>query len=116
MLKLGRSVHNLGKKDLYRLLRWGPSAVADLVGEYFEAELPASHAIAEPWHLWDFLWTPVSREQFGSIASRRGRRAPGGAGSICSGGHGSDYPGDGLPRRFKPARKSAPARKLPKSE
>src|SRR5678816_952022 len=27
------------KKDEYRLLRWGPMAVADLVGEWFETEL-----------------------------------------------------------------------------
>src|SRR5262249_39550947 len=29
----------LGKKDMYRLLRWGPMAVADLVAEFFETEL-----------------------------------------------------------------------------
>src|SRR5262249_41954906 len=27
------------KKDMYRLLRWGPMAVADLVAEFFETEL-----------------------------------------------------------------------------
>jgi phytoene dehydrogenase-like protein len=32
-------VRNLGKKDMYRLLRWGPMAVADLVAEYFETDL-----------------------------------------------------------------------------
>jgi phytoene dehydrogenase-like protein len=39
MLKTGRAVRKLGKKDLYRLLRWGPMAVADLAAEYFETEL-----------------------------------------------------------------------------
>ena len=39
MLKTGRAVRNLGKQDMYRLLRWGPMAVADLVAEYFETEL-----------------------------------------------------------------------------
>src|SRR5262249_33816425 len=39
MLQTGRSLRKLGKKDLYRLLRWGPMAVADLVAEYFETEL-----------------------------------------------------------------------------
>src|SRR5256886_8009733 len=39
MLKTGRSIRNLGKKDMYLLLRWGPMAVADLVAEYFETEL-----------------------------------------------------------------------------
>jgi phytoene dehydrogenase-like protein len=39
MLQTGRSIRKLGKKDMYRLLRWGPMAVADLVGEFFETEL-----------------------------------------------------------------------------
>src|SRR6266849_1458540 len=39
MLQTGRAVRKLGKKDMYRLLRWGPMAVADLVAEYFETEL-----------------------------------------------------------------------------
>jgi phytoene dehydrogenase-like protein len=39
MLKTGRGLRKLGKKDMYRLLRWGPMAVADLVGEFFETEL-----------------------------------------------------------------------------
>jgi phytoene dehydrogenase-like protein len=36
--KLGRSFRGLGKKDAFRLLRWGPMAVADLVAEWFETE------------------------------------------------------------------------------
>ena len=36
--KLGRAFRGLGKKDAYRLLRWGPMAVADLVAEWFETE------------------------------------------------------------------------------
>jgi phytoene dehydrogenase-like protein len=47
----------LGKKDEYRLLRWGPMAVADLVAEWFETELlrgtvaarGISGAFAGPW-------------------------------------------------------------------
>jgi phytoene dehydrogenase-like protein len=39
MLNTGRSIRKLGKKDMYRLLRWGPMAVADLVAEFFETEL-----------------------------------------------------------------------------
>ncbi len=39
MLKTGRAIRNLGKKDMYRLLRWGPMAVADLAAEYFDTEL-----------------------------------------------------------------------------
>jgi phytoene dehydrogenase-like protein len=37
--KLGLSFRGLGKKDAFRLLRWGPMAVADLVAEWFESEL-----------------------------------------------------------------------------
>jgi phytoene dehydrogenase-like protein len=37
--RLGLSFRGLGKKDAYRLLRWGPMAVADMVSEWFETEL-----------------------------------------------------------------------------
>ena len=55
--KLGRSFRGLGKKDAYRLLRWGPMAVADLAAEWFETEslraLVAARGIfgafAGPW-------------------------------------------------------------------
>lgn len=39
LLRLGKNIRGLGPKDMYRLLRWGPMAVADLVAEYFETEL-----------------------------------------------------------------------------
>ena len=39
MLKTGRAIRRLGKKDMFRLLRWAPMAVADLAAEYFETEL-----------------------------------------------------------------------------
>lgn len=39
MLQTGRSMRKLGKKDMYRLLRWGPMAVADFVAEFFGTEL-----------------------------------------------------------------------------
>ena len=41
LLKLHRTAHkikNLRKRDMFRLLRWGPMAVADLVAEWFESE------------------------------------------------------------------------------
>jgi phytoene dehydrogenase-like protein len=37
--KVGLAFRGLGKKDEYRLFRWGPMAVADLVAEWFETEL-----------------------------------------------------------------------------
>jgi phytoene dehydrogenase-like protein len=39
MLKTGRAIRKLGKRDMFRLLRWGPMAVADLASEYFDTEL-----------------------------------------------------------------------------
>lgn len=39
MLKAGRKFRALGRKDMFRLLRWGPMAVADFVAEWFEIEL-----------------------------------------------------------------------------
>src|SRR6185436_4945307 len=55
--KFGLAFRGLGKKDEYRLLRWGPMAVADLVAEWFETELlramiaarGISGASAGPW-------------------------------------------------------------------
>jgi phytoene dehydrogenase-like protein len=39
LLKTGRRFRNLGKKDAFALLRWGPMAVADFVHEWFETDL-----------------------------------------------------------------------------
>lgn len=55
--KIGWAIRGLGKKDEYRLLRYGPMAVADLAAEWFETEglraLVAargiSGAFAGPW-------------------------------------------------------------------
>jgi phytoene dehydrogenase-like protein len=45
LLQTGRSFRKLGKKEMFRLLRWPPMAVADFVSEFFESEL-ARAAIA----------------------------------------------------------------------
>jgi phytoene dehydrogenase-like protein len=39
LLKTGRRFRSLGRTDGFRLLRWGPMAVADLVAEWFETDL-----------------------------------------------------------------------------
>ena len=39
LVQAGRKLRGLGEKDLYRLLRWGPMAVADLVSEFFENDM-----------------------------------------------------------------------------
>jgi len=37
LLGVGLAVRRLGREDVYRLLRWGPMAVADFAGEWFES-------------------------------------------------------------------------------
>src|SRR5574339_581437 len=39
MLKVGRRFRKLGRTDAFRLLRWMPMAVADLVAEWFSTDL-----------------------------------------------------------------------------
>ena len=39
LVRTGKALRGLGQKDMYRLLRWGPMAVADLVAEWFESDL-----------------------------------------------------------------------------
>ena len=48
--KVGLAFRGLGKKDEYRLLRWGPMAVADLVAEWFETELLRAAVAARGIH------------------------------------------------------------------
>lgn len=48
--KIGIAFRGLGKKDEYRLLRWGPMAVADLAGEWFETELLRATVAARGIH------------------------------------------------------------------
>lgn len=57
LLGLGFGFRGLGRKDATRVLRWGPMAVADFVGEWFETELLRAAlagrgiwgALAGPW-------------------------------------------------------------------
>jgi len=39
LFNAGRKLRGLGKKEMMRLLRWGPMAVADFVAEFFETDL-----------------------------------------------------------------------------
>ncbi|HEV2491466.1 MAG TPA: NAD(P)/FAD-dependent oxidoreductase [Terriglobia bacterium] len=39
VVKVGRRFRSLGKKDMLRLLRWGPMPVADLATEWFDSEI-----------------------------------------------------------------------------
>ena len=47
LLGTGRKFRSLGRRDAYRLLRWGPMPVADMMGEWFETDL-LSAALAAP--------------------------------------------------------------------
>src|SRR5438445_13681625 len=82
--KVGLAFRGLGKKDEYRLLRWGAMAVADLVAEWVATELlratVAARAIfgafAGPWSagmslglLWD---AAVARNAVGPAWFDRG--------------------------------------------
>lgn len=53
-LRTGRQFRALGRPDAYRLLRWLPMAVSDLVGEWFESE-PLRATIAADGVLGSFL-------------------------------------------------------------
>jgi phytoene dehydrogenase-like protein len=39
LFKVGRKLRGLGKKEMMRVLRWGPMAVADFVAEFLETDL-----------------------------------------------------------------------------
>jgi phytoene dehydrogenase-like protein len=45
LLKTGRGIRSLDPKDFYRLLRWAPMAIADVVAEWFTTE-PLSAVVA----------------------------------------------------------------------
>ena len=39
LLKTAKNIHKLGKKNIYRLLRWMPMSIGDMVAEWFDLEL-----------------------------------------------------------------------------
>jgi phytoene dehydrogenase-like protein len=91
--KVGLAFRGLGKKDEYRLLRWGPMAVADLVSEWFETELLRATvaargihgAFAGPWSGDEFRIAVASgdgwkRNRAGVVSERWHGRFDSGAG------------------------------------
>jgi len=56
LLRTGRRFRSLGKADAYRLLRWMPMSIADLMSEWFESE-PLRATIAASGVLGAFLGT-----------------------------------------------------------
>ncbi len=88
MLKTGRALRNLGKRDMYRVLRWGPMAVADLVAEYFETELLRA-VVAARGIFGTFLgpWSAGSSLQL--LIRAAGDSHPAGSAFFAAGGMGS---------------------------
>ena len=88
MLGTGRSIRNLGKKDMYRLLRWGPMAVADLAAEYFETELLRG-AIAARGVFGTFLGPWSAGSSLVLLIRAAGDAHPVGSGWFVAGGMGA---------------------------
>jgi phytoene dehydrogenase-like protein len=88
LLKAGRAFRSLGKTDAYRLIRWMPMAVADLVGEWFDSE-PLRATIAAGGVLGSFLgpWSAGSAAVLLMLGARDGR--PTGSGWCAAGGPGA---------------------------
>ncbi len=87
-LKAGRKFRGLGRADAYRLLRWMPMAVADLVGEWFKSE-PLRATIAAGGVLGSFLgpWSAGSSALLLLLSAGEGH--PVAAGWFVSGGPGA---------------------------
>ena len=88
MLKTGRAIRNLGKRDMYRLLRWGPMAVADLVAEYFESELLRA-VIAARGIFGTFLGPWSAGSSLVLLIRAAGDWHPAGSGFFAAGGMGA---------------------------
>ena len=88
ILQTGRSIRNLGKKDMYRLLRWGPMAVADLVAEYFETELLRA-TVAARGSFGTFLGPWSSGTSLVLLIRAAGDTHPAGSTCFAQGGMGS---------------------------
>jgi phytoene dehydrogenase-like protein len=88
MLKTGRSIRNLGKKDLYRVLRWGPMAAADLVAEFFDTE-PLRATIAARGIFGTFLGPWSAGSALVLMLRAAGDPTPAGSVQFASGGAGA---------------------------
>lgn len=87
LLRTLRGFRRLDKSDAYRLLRWGPMAVADLVGECFENESLRAGLAADgifgthygPWSAGSgmVLLMRAANDQLGSTDARVAKGGPG---------------------------------------
>jgi phytoene dehydrogenase-like protein len=88
MLQTGRAIRKLGKKDMFRLLRWGPMAVADLAAEYFETELLRA-VIAARGVFGTFLGPWSAGSTLVLLIRAAGDSHPAGSASFAAGGMGA---------------------------
>jgi phytoene dehydrogenase-like protein len=88
MLQTGRAIRKLGKKDMFRLLRWGPMAVADLAAEYFETELLRA-VIAARGVFGTFLGPWSAGSALVLLIRAAGDSHPAGSASLAAGGMGA---------------------------
>ncbi len=84
LLMTGREFRSLGRDDMFRVLRWGPMAIADFVAEWFETDLVRAAVAARgifgtamgPWSAGStavmLLRTPADGNPVGSAAFPRG--------------------------------------------
>lgn len=91
LLGAGRKFRRLGKKNMQRLIRWGPMATADFVAEFFETELLRAGIAARgvfglaagPWSAGTTA-TLLLRFGAGGFPDRIPLRARGGSGAISN--------------------------------
>jgi len=88
MLQTGRAIRKLGKRDMFRLLRWGPMAVADLASEYFETELLRA-VIAARGVFGTFLGPWSAGSALVLLIRAAGDAHPAGSASFAAGGMGA---------------------------
>src|SRR5437016_10298304 len=88
MLQTGRALRKLGKRDMYRVLRWGPMAVADLVAEFFETELLRA-TIAARGIFGTFLGPWSAGSSLVLLIRSAGDSHPGGSAGFAMGGMGA---------------------------
>ena len=88
LLRTGQKIRGLDEKDFYRLLRWMPMAVADLVAEWFSTELVRA-TIAAQGIFGTFLgpWSAGSGATFLLRTAADGN--PAGAATYVTGGTGT---------------------------
>jgi phytoene dehydrogenase-like protein len=88
LAKVGNGFRKLPKRDAYRLLRWGPMAVADFASEWFETELfRAVLAARGIFGTFAGPWSAGTTATY--LLSAAAEPHPAGSGSLVAGGLGA---------------------------